>query len=1031
MSAKKSKAVVKNIEDSEAGSKVNIIDNAIDNAIDNEFANYVKSIVLSASKEAAQNTDLSNEICIEGARQNNLKNISIKLPKNKFIVITGPSGSGKSSLAFDTIYAEGQRRYMESLSTYARQFLNMQDKPDFDKISGLSPAIAIDQKTTSRNPRSTVATLTEIYDYLRILFARIGVPYSPATGLPIKSISISEMIEQVMHLPEGTKINILSPVVHGQKGEHKKILLNIRKMGYERIKFNGELTEVDDVIMNIDKNKKNDIEAVIDRIQMNADIKSRLASSIETAAKLAEGLCHIEIVSMPENFNAAKTPLKINGHEINGEREILVFSEKFSCPVSGFTIESMEPRIFSFNSPYGACPSCNGVGTEYQFVAELCIKDGETSIREGVVLPWASQTLLKYYTQLLQSLQEEFKFSVDEPYDNLSEEVKNILFYGLGEREVEFSYNDGMRSFNIKKKFEGVMNMLKTRWQETDSDVIKEEMMKFQDIAACKTCGGHRIKPESLSVKINHKHIGEVTKMSVNDAFDWFLNLPNHLSHQHNQIAQKAIVEICKRLGFLKNVGVGYLALCRESGTLSGGESQRIRLASQIGSELTGVMYILDEPSIGLHQSDNEKLIKTIKHLRDIGNSVIVVEHDEETMLEADHVVDIGPAAGIHGGYIMAQGTPEQVMQNPDSITGRYLSGVDIIDLGGKPRRTVKKNYSIKIKNAHGNNLKNVDAEIPLGMFVSVTGVSGCGKSTLVMETLYKTLANRLYKSKEKPAPHDSILGLENIEKVIEIDQSSIGRTPRSNPVTYTGAFNYIRDWFSNLPEAKRRGYKPARFSFNVKGGRCESCQGDGVVKVEMHFLPDVYVSCDVCKGKRYNKETLEILYKNKSISEVLEMSVDDAVEFFKTIPLIHEKLVYLQDVGLGYMKLGQSATTLSGGESQRIKLSKELSRKSAGNCLYILDEPTTGLHSNDIKKLLDVLHRLIDQGNSMVVIEHNMDVIKTSDYIIDVGPEGGINGGQIVAFGTPEAVAQNPQSLTGKFLSKYLAKMKQAKKAM
>ena len=701
------------------------------NHIDNEHALHIKNIVFNMQKDLVNAEDLSREISIEGARQNNLKNISLKIPKNKFVVITGPSGSGKSSLAFDTIYAEGQRRYMESLSTYARQFLNMQDKPDFDSISGLSPAIAIDQKTTSRNPRSTVATITEIYDYLRILFARIGIPYSPATGLPIKSISISEMIEEIMKMPIGTKFNILAPVVRGQKGEQKKILLNLRKSGYTRIKFNGEMFDIDDVIMNIDKNKKNDIDVVIDRIQISSDCKDRVASSVETAVKLAEGLMFIEIVEIPANFNNV---FKINGVEIENHK-ILTFSEKFCCPVSGFTIESMEPRIFSFNSPYGACPACNGFGTEYEFLEDLCIKDGNTSIRDGAILTWGNQSHLKYYTQLLRSLESEFNFSVDEPFDEINKKAKDMIMNGLGDREVEFSYNDGMRSYVVKKKYEGVMQMLQNKWKETDSEVIKEEMQKFQDITDCKMCNGYRLRQESLCIKINSKHIGEIVKMSINNAFDWFLDLPNHLNEQHNKIAEKAIIEVCKRLSFLKIVGVGYLELARESGTLWGGVSHRIRLASQIGSELTGVMYILDEPSIGLHQSDNEKLIKTIKHLRDIGNTVIVVEHDEETMLEADHIIDIGQAAGINGGYVMAQGTPYDIMNNPNSITGKYLSGEEIIDLDGKPRRQVKKNQCLEIKHAYGNNLKNVSVTIPLGMFVSVTGLSGCGKSTLVMET--------------------------------------------------------------------------------------------------------------------------------------------------------------------------------------------------------------------------------------------------------------------------------------------------------
>ncbi len=980
------------------------------------------SKVTRVKKEYIKLANLDNCIAIEGARQNNLKNISLNIPKDRFVVITGPSGSGKSSLAFDTIYAEGQRRYIESLSTYARQFLNIQGKPDYDSISGLSPAIAIDQKTTSKNPRSTVATMTEIYDYLRILYARVGVPFSPETNLPIKSITISEMIESLLKLPLKTKVNIIAPIVRGQKGEHKKLLLTLRKSGYERIKFNGELVSIDDVIMNIDKNRKNTIDVVVDRLEIKPDIKDRLASSVETAVKLSEGILHAEIVSIDPAIDESEIA-SINGTEIK-ESAILNFSEKFCCPVSGFTIEDMEPRIFSFNSPYGVCPSCNGVGTEYHFVPELAIGDVSLSIREGAITLWTTQASSKHYIQMLKTLETEFDFSIDEPFENINEKAKQMIFYGLGEREIEFSYNDGMRIYKVKKQYEGIMTMLYNRWRETDSEVIKEELQKFQDITKCRECSGYRLKKESLCIKINHKHIGEVCRTSISDSIIWFNDLHRHLNGQQNEIASKAVKEIVKRLGFLQNVGVGYLTLARESGTLSGGESQRIRLASQIGSELTGILYILDEPSIGLHQSDNEKLIRTIKNLRDIGNSVIVVEHDEETMEEADYIIDIGPGAGINGGYVIAEGTPAEIMANKNSITGAYLSGTEIINLDGRARRQLGNGQFLEIRGAKGNNLKNINVKIPLGMFVTITGVSGCGKSTLVMETIYRALAAKLYKSKVKAEPYDDIIGLENIEKVIEIDQSPIGRTPRSNPATYTGAFNYIRDWFSGLPEARRRGYKPARFSFNVKGGRCEACQGDGAVKVEMHFLPDVYVCCDICKGKRYNRETLEIEFKTKTISDVLEMSVDEALNFFKSVPLIKEKFQYLSDVGLGYMKLGQSATTLSGGESQRIKLAKELSRKTAGNCLYILDEPTTGLHSHDIKKLLDVLHRLIDQDNSMIVIEHNMDVIKTSDYVIDMGPEGGDKGGLIVACGTPEAICESPDSVTGKYLKKYLAKM-------
>ncbi len=946
-------------------------------------------------------------INVIGAKEHNLKNIDIKIPKNQLVVITGLSGSGKSSLAFDTIYAEGQRRFIESLSVYARQFLNMQDKPDVETITGLSPSIAIDQKTTSRNPRSTVGTVTEIYDYLRLLFARIGVPHSPTTGLPIESQSASQMVEKISDIPEKTKIYLLAPIVRDEKGEYKKEIINVRKQGFGRIKIDGKVYEISETLPVLDKNKKHNIEIVVDRVVVGKNLGNRLADSVETALKLSSGLLLVEIVSIPEG---TKSKLK--------KGEIITFSEKFSCPVSGFSIAAIEPRLFSFNSPAGACKSCDGLGTELFFNQDLIIPDENLSLKQGAIAAWSGVNI-RYYNQVLSSLAAHFKFDLDTPFRELGEKIKKIILHGSDE-EIEISYEDGFRRFKTKQIFEGVISNLQRKYREAPSDYARDEMAKYQSLVKCSCCGGSRLNEQSMSVKIAGLHIGETTKMSISESFDWFLNLPKKLNSIHNQIAERVLKEICKRLGFLKNVGLEYLTINREAGTLSGGEAQRIRLASQIGSGLSGVIYVLDEPSIGLHQSDNRKLISTLKELRDIGNSVLVVEHDEEMMIEADYLIDIGPGAGIHGGTILAEGTPAQVINNPKSITGQYLSGKKFIPLP-KNRRAIDPKRVIKLKNATTNNLKNVNLTVPLNILCGICGISGGGKSSLIIHTLYKALNRIVNKSKDIPGAYDSIEGAHQIDKLIDIDQSPIGRTPRSNPCTYTGAFSPIRDFFTELPESRARGYKAGRFSFNVKGGRCETCQGDGLIKIEMHFLPDVYVKCDSCHGKRYNRETLEVKYKDKSISDILEMNGDEAAEFFKTMPHIYEKFKALCDVGLGYMRIGQSATTLSGGEAQRIKLAKELSKKATGNTLYILDEPTTGLHFEDIGKLLKVLHQLVDNGNSIVVIEHNLDVLKTSDWIIDIGPQGGNKGGYIVAEGTPEQVAKNPKSVTGEYIAKVL----------
>ncbi len=968
-------------------------------------------------------------ISIRGAKQHNLKNVDLDLPKNKLVVITGLSGSGKSSLAFDTLYAEGQRRYVESLSAYARQFLNIHDKPDVESIEGLSPAIAIDQKTTSKNPRSTVGTVTEIYDYLRLLYARVGVPYSPATGLPIESQTVSQMVDAIKALPEGSKLHLLAPVTRGQKGEHRKEIMALAKRGFTRVKIDGEMHEIADM-PTLDKNKKHDISVVVDRIKVSSELGNRLADSIETALNISDGLLQVEVVEMAgvESRESSEKKSKTQGKSAkkgsasldSDHPTLITFSSKFACPVSGFSLDEIEPRIFSFNSPFGACPTCDGLGTQMYFDEGLIVPDANLSLAQGAIAPWASGHA-KFYQQALDGLARHYKFGMSTPFRQLPEDIQRKILHGTGDESVKIAYFDGVRTFHSNKPFEGVIGNLQRRWSETESDSVRDELAKFQATSPCDTCHGARLKPEALCVKIGEKHIAEVTALPIDKAVEWFEHLPKKMSAKQNQIAEKILKEIRARLGFLANVGLDYLTLSRESGTLSGGESQRIRLASQIGSGLSGVVYVLDEPSIGLHQCDNERLLATLQHLRALGNTVIVVEHDEDTMRHADYLVDMGPGAGVHGGHVVAQGTPAQVMAHKKSVTGQYLSGARCIEVP-KQRRTASKSKRIVIRGARANNLRNIDVEIPYGLFTCVTGVSGGGKSSLVIQTLYKAVTKRLHGTKVTPGAHDSIEGLEYIDKIIEIDQSPIGRTPRSNPVTYTGAFQPIRDWFAGLPEAKQRGYAAGRFSFNVKGGRCEACQGDGMIKIEMHFLPDVYVTCDQCKGQRYNRETLEVKYKDKSIAEVLNMTVDEASEYFVNHPTIREKLVALSEVGLGYIRLGQSATTLSGGEAQRIKLAKELSKRATGKTLYILDEPTTGLHSEDIRKLLHVLHKLVDSGNTIVVIEHNLDVIKTADHIIDIGPGGGNKGGHLVAMGTPEQVAATAKSVTGKYLIPLLA---------
>ena len=932
---------------------------------------------------------------VRGAREHNLKNVNVNIPRDKLVVITGLSGSGKSSLAFDTIYAEGQRRYVESLSAYARQFLDMMGKPDVDHISGLSPAISIEQKTTSKNPRSTVGTVTEIYDYLRLLFARVGTPFSPATGLPITAMQVQDMVDAVMAMPEGSRAYLLAPIIRDRKGEYKKEFIDLRKQGFQRVKVNGEFHELEEPPV-LDKKFRHNIDVVVDRIVVRDGLETRLADSFRTALNLADGIAVIETAPA------------------EGDPERITYSEKFACPVSGFTIAEIEPRLFSFNAPFGACPVCDGLGMELFFDDRLVVPDQSLTLLGGAIAPWA-KSKSPYFTQTIEAMSKHYGFDKKAKWKDLPENVREVFLRGSGAEEIQFRYDEGGRIYQVSRVFEGVVPNMERRYRETDSSWSREEMERFQNNRPCGTCGGYRLRPEALAVKIAGLHVGQVVKMSITEAFDWIATVPANLTNQKNEIAKAILKEIRERLGFLVNVGLNYLTLSRNAGTLSGGESQRIRLASQIGSGLTGVLYVLDEPSIGLHQRDNDRLLTTLKNLRDAGNTVLVVEHDEDAIREADYVFDMGPGAGVHGGMVVSHGTPAEVASDPVSLTGQYLSGARAIAVPKTRRKGNGK--KLVVVGATGNNLKNVTAEFPLGKFVCVTGVSGGGKSTLTIETLYKTAASRLNGARETPAPCETIRGFEHLDKVIDIDQRAIGRTPRSNPATYTGAFTPIRDWFAGLPEAKARGYLPGRFSFNVKGGRCEACQGDGVLKIEMNFLPDVYVTCETCKGHRYNRETLEIKFKNKSIADVLDMTCEEAQGFFQAVPSIREKMDALCRVGLGYIKVGQQATTLSGGEAQRVKLSKELSRRATGRTLYILDEPTTGLHFEDVRKLLEVLHELVDQGNTVVVIEHNLDVVKTADWVIDIGPEGGDGGGEIVAVGTPEDIVKSSASHTGIYL--------------
>jgi excinuclease ABC subunit A len=990
-------------------------------------------------------------ISVRGAREHNLKGIDIDLPRDSLIVITGLSGSGKSSLAFDTIYAEGQRRYVESLSAYARQFLEMMQKPDVEHIDGLSPAISIEQKTTSRNPRSTVATVTEIYDYMRLLWARVGVPYSPATGLPIEAQTVSTMVDRVMALPEGTRAYLLAPVVRGRKGEYRRELAEWQKAGFTRVRIDGEFYPIEEAPA-LDKKLKHDIEVVVDRIVVKPGLETRLADSFETALKLAEGLAYVDLAdatvaelasplprgegpgvggATPASSDTHPQPLpsregaqKLKGAGLPPNR--IVFSEKFACPVSGFTLEDVEPRLFSFNAPQGACPACDGIGEKLLFDPQLVVPNEALSLKKGAVVPWAkSNPPSPYYMQVLASLAKEYGFSLDTPWDQLALEHRDVILHGTKGARVPLTFKDGRKEYTVMKPFEGVIGNLNRRMLQTESAWMREELSKYQTAQPCEACQGKRLNEKALSVKVGRPGAGTdiatPVRMSVNAARQWFLALPEQLTETQNQIARAILKEINERLGFLDNVGLDYLNLDRTSGTLSGGESQRIRLASQIGSGLSGVLYVLDEPSIGLHQRDNDRLLETLKRLRDLGNTVIVVEHDEDAIRAADHVVDLGPGAGVHGGEVVAQGTLKQVLKSKTSLTAAYLTGAREIPIPATRRKG--NGHKLTVHGARANNLKNVTASIPLGTFTCVTGVSGSGKSSFTIDTLYAAAARTLNGARVIAGAHDKVTGLEYCDKVIEIDQSPIGRTPRSNPATYTGAFTQIRDWFAGLPEAQARGYKPGRFSFNVKGGRCEACQGDGLIKIEMHFLPDVYVTCEECQGRRYNRETLEVKFKGLSIADVLDMTIEDAEGFFKAVPPIRDKMHMLNEVGLGYVKVGQQATTLSGGEAQRVKLAKELSRRSTGQTLYILDEPTTGLHFEDVRKLLEVLQRLVDQGNSVVVIEHNLDVIKTADWIVDLGPEGGVRGGEIVAEGTPEMVAQEPRSFTGQYLRPMLNK--------
>ncbi len=936
-------------------------------------------------------------IAVRGAREHNLKDVSVDIPRDKLVVITGLSGSGKSSLAFDTIYAEGQRRYVESLSAYARQFLELMQKPDVDSIEGLSPAISIEQKTTSKNPRSTVGTVTEIYDYMRLLWARVGVPYSPATGLPIEAQSVSQMVDRTLALEEGTRLYLLAPVVRGRKGEYRRELRELQARGFTRVKINGEMHEIDEAPA-LDKKLKHTIEVVVDRLVVRPDLATRLADSMETALGLSDGLAIIEDAK-------------------SGERT--TFSAKFACPESGFTIEEIEPRLFSFNNPFGACPTCDGLGVQTYFDPDLIITDPQASLAGGVIGPWAEEKS-PLYDQTLQSLASHYGFSLDTPWIKLPEATRTLLLYGSGEEVVTFTYRDKRKAYTLEKPFDGIIPSLERRFVETDSWSLREDLKGYQSDKPCGACGGHRLKPEALCVKVAKHHIGQIAALSIGAAREWFAQLTDKLSVKDQTIAQRILKEINERLGFLVDVGLQYLSLDRRSGTLSGGESQRIRLASQIGSGLTGVLYVLDEPSIGLHQRDNDRLLDTLKRLRDLGNTVLVVEHDEDAIREADHVIDMGPGAGVHGGRIIAQGTPLEVTHHPESLTAQYLSGRKVVPVPDK-RRKANRNRWLSIAGATGHNLQDVAAKLPVGAMTVVTGVSGSGKSTLILDTLYAAAARELMGTKISPEAHREVKGLQHFDKVIDIDQSPIGRTPRSNPATYTGAFTPIRDWFAGLPEAKARGYGPGRFSFNVKGGRCEACQGDGVVRIEMHFLPDVFVTCDACQGKRYNRETLEIKFQGHTIADVLDMTVEEGAALFRNVPSIHTKLAMLHEVGLDYVKIGQAATTLSGGEAQRVKLAKELSRRATGRTLYILDEPTTGLHFEDVRKLLEVLHALVDQGNTVIIIEHNLEVIKTADWIIDLGPEGGSGGGQVVAQGTPEAVCTAEGSHTARYLAAHL----------